>query len=400
MIWEREEILRELKARIDLLDLYERWDEERQEEFLDFCTGVRGIKFLYDSFFKELMNPEYAPERLNDFLSVLLQRKVRLVSILPNDSTRIADESSLLVTDIVVELDDGSLANVEVQKIGYYFPGARSACYSADLLLRQYKRLRGKYRNKFTYRDIKNVYTVVLFEKSLPEFHAFPDTYLHYFEQRSDTGLKMDLLQKYYFLPLDIFRKNQHNKNVENKLDAWLTFFCMDDPEDIIGLIENYPEFRQMYYEAYSMCRNLEEIMSLFSAELKKLDQNTVQLMIDDMEKELERKGEELNRTMGELERKGEELDRTVGELERTAEALERTGEELELKRKALAEKDSALAEKDSALAEKDSALAEKDSALAEKDSALAEKDSAIAEQQTLLEQAMKRIEELEKRIK
>ena len=46
--------------------------------------------------------------------------------------------------DIVVELEDHSIANVEVQKIGYKFSGQRSACYSADLLLRQYKRVRGE----------------------------------------------------------------------------------------------------------------------------------------------------------------------------------------------------------------------------------------------------------------
>ena len=68
------------------------------------------------------------PERFNDFLSCL-----------PGDSTRIADETSLLITDIVVELEDGSIANVEMQKIGYLFPGQRCASYSADLLLRQYK---------------------------------------------------------------------------------------------------------------------------------------------------------------------------------------------------------------------------------------------------------------------
>ena len=51
---------------------------------------------------------------------------------------------SLLVTDIVVEFEDGGLADIEIQKIGYAFPGERSACYSADLLLRQYKRVREK----------------------------------------------------------------------------------------------------------------------------------------------------------------------------------------------------------------------------------------------------------------
>ena len=34
---------------------------------------------------------------------------------------------------------DGTICNVEIQKIGYAFPGQRSTCYSADLLLRQYK---------------------------------------------------------------------------------------------------------------------------------------------------------------------------------------------------------------------------------------------------------------------
>ena len=104
--------------------------------------------------------------------------------------------------DIVVETAQGSLITVEVQKIGYMFPGARSACYSADLLLRQYKRLRDQKKNAFNYKDIKGVYTIVFYENSPSAFRAFPADYLHYFEQQSDTGLKMDLLLKYIFIPL------------------------------------------------------------------------------------------------------------------------------------------------------------------------------------------------------
>ncbi len=36
---------------------FDQWGEELQEEFLDFCTGARGVKMTYDSFFKEIMNP-------------------------------------------------------------------------------------------------------------------------------------------------------------------------------------------------------------------------------------------------------------------------------------------------------------------------------------------------------
>ena len=33
---------------------FDQWGEELQEEFLDFCTGARGVKMTYDSFFKEI----------------------------------------------------------------------------------------------------------------------------------------------------------------------------------------------------------------------------------------------------------------------------------------------------------------------------------------------------------
>ena len=211
------------------------------------------------------MNAEYTPERLNEFLSLLLNKSVSVHSVMPNDTTRIADESSLLMTDIVVELDDGSLANVEIKKIGYKFPGQRGACYSADMLLRQYKRVRSLKKKKFNYRDIKDVYIIVLYEQSTPEFHAFPNNYIHYFEQKSDTGLELPLLQKFVFVPLDIFQKNQHNNIIRTKLDAWLLFLSSDAPEDILRLISEYPEFQAIYEQAYSLCRNLEDIMGFFS---------------------------------------------------------------------------------------------------------------------------------------
>lgn len=217
-------------------------------------------------------------------MSLLLGQQVRIVQILPNDSVRIADEGTLLITDIVVELEDGSIANIEVQKIGYMFPGQRCACYSADLLLRQYKRIRDKKEGTFSYKSIRDVYTIVLYEKSPAEFKGYPTTYLHRAEQKTDSGLELKLLQKYIFIPLDIFKENKHNKPIKNKLDAWLMFLCIDEPEEIIRLIEAYPEFHVLYKEIYELCQNTEKVMGMFSKELLELDRNTVQYMIDDMQ--------------------------------------------------------------------------------------------------------------------
>lgn len=57
-----------------------------------------------------------------------------------------------------------------------------------------------------------------------------------------------------------------------------------------------------MYNQAYQMCRNVEDIMGLFSEELRMLDQNTVQLMIDDMQRQIETKNKELEETQKKLD--------------------------------------------------------------------------------------------------
>lgn len=117
------------------------------------------------------------------------------------------------------------------------------------MLLRQYKRIRGERKKQFSYRDIKSVYTIVLFEKSPKELHSYPEKYYHFFEQKSDTGLKIAFPQKYLLIPLDIYAKSQQNKNIDGKREAWLTLLSSDDPEMIVKLIEKYPEFRPIYEE-------------------------------------------------------------------------------------------------------------------------------------------------------
>ena len=349
MIREREDIKQEIYENPKLLEKYREWDEEQQEEFLDYCTGVKGVKILYDAFFKEIMNPENTPERLNELLSLLLGQSVTIKRVLPGDSTRLADEQSLLIMDILVELADTSLANVEVQKIGYRFPGQRSACYSSDLLLRQYKRVKGEKKKAFSYKDIKSVYTIVFFETSIKEFHEYPQNYIHKFKQQSDTGLELELLQKYVFIPLDIFRGIYHNdgksngKNSANrcwnKTEAWLTFLSTDEPEIIIELISQYPEFKEMYEEIYVMCQNVEKVMEMFSKELIQLDRNTVQYMIDEMQdtidvqkEELEAKQETIDTQKGELEQQKATISTQKNELEEQKTTINTQKEELEAK--------------------------------------------------------------------
>ena len=288
MLRTRQQVLDEIEAKEKLRTTYNTWEEEEKKYFLDICTGARGVKMLYDGFFKAIFDPDVKPERLEELLSLLLNQKVKILKVLPNDGARIADESSLLIMDIVVQLEDGSIANVECQKIGYAFPGERAACYSSDLLLRQYKRVRGLKGKKFSYKDIKKVYSIIFYEKSPSLFHDFPEHYIHQSKQQTDTGIEIELLQEFLFIPLDIAKTICENKGIRNKLEAWLMFLADDRPEMIQRLVDAYPEFRLLYEEVYAICLNTERVMEMFSKELLELDRNTVQYMIDEMQDEID----------------------------------------------------------------------------------------------------------------
>ena len=386
MIQDREAILLKIRENRTMDEEFQSWTEEQREEFLDFCTGVRGIKFLYDGFFKEIFDPDATPERLEAFLSLFLGTRVKILEVLPLDGSRIADESSLLTMDMVVQLEDGGIVNLEIQKIGYLFPGERSACYSADLLLRQYKRVRSSRRKNFSYKDIKGVYTLVLFEKSPRIFHRFPNDYLHYFEQKSNTDLELDLLQKYLFIPLDIFRKSLDNRSkfpqntskIKAEQDAWLTFLSVDDPEKILELIKEFPQFKPMYETAYQQCCNVEEVMRMFSEELLELDRNTTQLMIDEMQEEIEQKRAELGEKKEELEEKTQQLNKKKVELEAKKVELSKKKEELEKKKTELEEKKAELGERNQQLNEKKAELEEKKTELGKKKAELSEKKEEL----------------------
>ena len=147
----------------------------------------------------------------------------------------------------------------------------------------------------------------------------------------------MDLLQDYVFISLDIFRSKMHNKKVTTLLEAWMTFFSIDDPEEIIKLITDFPQFKAMYETLYRTCRNVENVMGFFSEELRELDRNTVRYMIDELQKEVDSQ------------------------------------------KATIAENATIIAEMDTVIAEKDAVISERDAVISEKDAAISEKDAAIS---------------------
>lgn len=97
----------------------------------------------------------------------------------------------------------------------------------------------------------------------------------------------------------------------------------MDDPEKILSIVEKFPEFEQMYEQAYDICRNIEEVMGMFSKELYELDKNTVQYMIDEMQEELTKEREKNKRVQEELTKERDENKKQKEELQKKLSELE-----------------------------------------------------------------------------
>ena len=339
----REKALERIKENENAYEEFCDLSEKDQEDILGFIQGVKGLPILYDGFYKYTFDPERNPHRLEDFLSQLFGEKVVIEEVLSKEGNKLAEEGSLVVMDIIVRLSDGSIVDVEMQKHGYLFTGERSSCYLSDMIMRQYNRVKRKKKKKFKFNHMKPVYLVVLLEKSTPEFKSVSPNYIHRLENSFDSGVELNLLSNLTYISLDTF--SNVRENISNKMDAWLTFLSSDKPEDMIRLVEKYPEFIECYHDIMEFRKKPEELITMFSEALIQMDKNTVKYMIEEQQKELDEQ-----RCALEEQRK---------ELEENKKELEEGKKELEESKKALAEKDKTIMELEHKMALMESRLAE-----------------------------------------
>ena len=330
------EILQELKKSPIFYGRYQALNSDWKQRFMEFCTGRKTLPLTYDPFFKKIFHPDIHPDRLSRLLSSLLDHKVTVIRILPTEET-LLEGGALLIMDILVELEDGALANVEVQKIPYNFPAERMSCYSADLLLRQYNRVKGERGKEFKYNDIKKVYTIILYEKSTSEFHMIPDKYVHIGKTVFDTGLPLKLLQEYCLVALDVFREIPYSKD-RSERNAWIGLLATESVDAAELLIRDYPWLAEIYEEIAGYMRNPEEVLTMFSDALKILDNNTVQYMIEEQAQKLEEQLRQLDEQTQLLNSQNKQLDEQAQQLDEQHRQLDEQAQQLQEKDRQLAE--------------------------------------------------------------
>ena len=326
---------------------YLKKNEEWVGRYEDFLKGRRSLPLLYDPFFKKIFNPVERRDRLSELVSCLLGQKVTVLEVFPNEDSQFL--GVMIIMDMVVLMADGSIANIEIQKISYDFPAERISCYSADLVLRQYKMITGKGEHQMngsskpSYKDMRKVHTIILFEDSNKSLISDMDKalYFHVGKTKFNTGIKIELLQDFVLVSLDTFKKYRYSDIKEGRTEItdydydssqynnalvsekmkrdrlkFLSLFVAETPQEIDRLIEIFPDLESVRRDINEYLERPGEVLSMFSEALRILDRNTAELMVDRMKDEIV----DLKEQKDELKEKNNELQEEVQRLKKLLE--------------------------------------------------------------------------------
>jgi len=314
----------------ELYETYLDFPEEKQREVLDFLMGKSGLRITYDPFFKMIFDPDLYPERLESLLSSILGQPIKIQKILQREGQKLHGESSLVIMDIVVSLTDGSIMDVEIQKIGYAFPGERSCCYASDLIMRQYNRAKArakKNKQNFSFRSMKPVYVIIFMESSPSEFQKVAPHYIHRKISTYDTNVQIAELSNIIYISLDTFQEVV--QNIDTPLHAWLTFLSTWKSEDILRLVNSHPGFVELYRELANFRNQTEDIMSYFSEALLMMDRGTEEYMWEEMKKEKAKLTAEKVKLSAEIDKMTSEAEQMAFKTEQLASKTEQLASEM-----------------------------------------------------------------------
>jgi hypothetical protein len=203
------------------------------------------------------------------------------------------------------------------------------SCYGADLLMRQYTRVKGTAGKEFSYRDIKKVYVIVIYEESPKELNEIPDCYIHYGKTVFDTGLRMSLLEEFCVIGLDVFKEISYSEG-KNERNAWLSLLATEDLKEAEKLIEAYPWLEEIYKEMAMLRQNPEEVLWMYSEALKILDENTMKYIVEQQQEMIEQQAGKIEQQAGKIEQQAGKIEQQAGKIEQQAGKIEQQAGKIE----------------------------------------------------------------------
>ncbi len=177
-----------------------------------------------DVLFKAFFSRKGNEELLIDFLNAILKIEIHKISIREEVNVeQLSEEEKGGRLDLQAEINDGTIVNIELQMRDEGNIIERTQSYGSNIKARNSQR--GK-----VYTELKNVIMInILNYVMFSEYEDYClDTAL-VLRQHREYELKDGI--QYYFIELPKFRKK--HKDMNNKLEQWLTFIDATDKEGI-----------------------------------------------------------------------------------------------------------------------------------------------------------------------
>ena len=205
---------------------------------------------------------------------------------------------------------------------------------------------------------LKKVYTIVLYEKTEGDFKdpMLQGAYIHHGKTRFDTSLKLNLLQEYFLIALDVFGQNgytddkksdaleteliaTHNNIPEtgfatndlsmDSLEGWLSILTAETMADVERAIRRYPWSEPIFREMSAYVNNPEEVILMFSEALKIADRNTVKYMIEELQDKATHEAELRKQTEENLQQETQRRKQTEAKLQLSRENEQKLHEKI-----------------------------------------------------------------------
>ncbi len=94
--------------------------------------------------------------------------------------------------------------------------------------------------------------------------------YKHFFQQKSDTGVELELLQYYAYICLDVFKEEK--PRVGKKIDTWLEFLTIQDTDKMEAFLKKNKSFQTVYDRVILMSKDREGLMNMITDMLENED--------------------------------------------------------------------------------------------------------------------------------
>ena len=105
-------------------------------------------------------------------------------------------------------------------------------------------------------------------QKSPAELHRkdLYNMYVHHGTTVFNTGIKMEMLQDYYLIPLDVFKKSYYSMDKKdiNELNGWLALLSVDSTDCLDELVTDYPQLRSIFVDMAGYLDKPAEVIDMF----------------------------------------------------------------------------------------------------------------------------------------